>query len=621
MQVNRLTAGLAGACSSALLLGLFATGCGGFGQKDEPDPVLVTPEPVPNPLPRFLRGTVRYEAEMIGYGPSLAQGYGLVVGLNGTGSRDIPVAIRAIMEREASRLIDGSQVTDTEQMNVSELLDSEDTAVVLVEGAIPPGAPAGTVFDIRVSALPATSTTSLEGGRLWTTALRQGVMAPGRPETSIVAEARGDLFINPFALGSEDDSVGAEKRVARVISGAEMTTDMPLMLQLRTASFTRSRAITDAINSSFPTESGQRYPTARPVPGLTDERILITVPPSFRNSTDEFVERLMHTPIQRVQLESYSQALARWVRENPGDAQAVSWCWVGVGERALPFVQELYSFPEMVPRLAALKAGAKLNDSLAISYLEELALDDDSALRLEAVELLGEMASNVRISTTLRELLDDESRDVRIAAYESLRRQRDPLVRRSYLGADAAFSLYTVPSASPMVYVTQQDRPEIAVFGDGIELRRPILISTWEGRLIFAADSHDAPIRVYYREQRNGREHTLEAAHDLVGFIRFLGTRADPTTADPSLALSFDQTVSALHALHSGSGLVDSRGQAAPLVMQTDAITQRLIRASRSVAPIERPDSSMPGEGVIEPFPADEPVTDDVPVEERPDSR
>ena len=46
-----------------------------------------------------------------------------------------------------------------------------DTAVVVVEGLIPPGATEGTRFDLRVFAHPMTSTTSLEGGRLYTTCL------------------------------------------------------------------------------------------------------------------------------------------------------------------------------------------------------------------------------------------------------------------------------------------------------------------------------------------------------------------------------------------------------------------------------------------------------------------
>jgi hypothetical protein len=51
-------------------------------------------------------------------------------------------------------------------MSPQQLLNSSDTAVVIVEGVIPPGAPKGSKFDVRVTVAPGTSTVSLEGGRL-----------------------------------------------------------------------------------------------------------------------------------------------------------------------------------------------------------------------------------------------------------------------------------------------------------------------------------------------------------------------------------------------------------------------------------------------------------------------
>ena len=97
-----------------------------------------------------------------------------------------------------------------------------------------------------------------------------------------VATAKGDVFINPFAdtartganrmpgeLDDEDERddqpaprVRVETRMGRVMSGGRTLEAMPLVLQLRTPSYSRSRALVDAINSRFHMEPGQRSPTA-----------------------------------------------------------------------------------------------------------------------------------------------------------------------------------------------------------------------------------------------------------------------------------------------------------------------------------------------------------------------
>lgn len=263
---------------------------------EKPPPEMVQPELTPNPLPRFLRGTITYEATLVGYGRTLAQGYGIVVGLEGTGSNDTPLPVRAYLEREGAKLLPDPEISGGPRLTMRSLLDDRNTAAVLVQAALPPGAVKGTRFDVVVSAVPGSSTRSLEGGRLWTTNLTSGFMG-GVQGARPVAQANGDLFINPFAVedvGALNESVdwnlppedwvesdeargGAvvDRRVARILNGGVVTADLPLMLQLRTPNHSRARAIIDAINGRFPQEPGQARPTAEPVPGRSDEQIAI----------------------------------------------------------------------------------------------------------------------------------------------------------------------------------------------------------------------------------------------------------------------------------------------------------------------------------------------------------
>ena len=51
----------------------------------------------------IMRGTVAAESVVIGNMPTIVRGYGLVVGLKGTGSRLMPAPVRANMLQEMAR--------------------------------------------------------------------------------------------------------------------------------------------------------------------------------------------------------------------------------------------------------------------------------------------------------------------------------------------------------------------------------------------------------------------------------------------------------------------------------------------------------------------------------------
>ena len=110
----------------------------------------------------IMRGTVASEAVVTGDTPTIVRGYGLVVGLEGTGSRDMPAPVRASMLQEMARRGVGNPATGFGDVTPERLLDSDDTAIVIVEGVIPSGGVKGGSFDLRVYAAPGTSTTSLE---------------------------------------------------------------------------------------------------------------------------------------------------------------------------------------------------------------------------------------------------------------------------------------------------------------------------------------------------------------------------------------------------------------------------------------------------------------------------
>ena len=132
--------------------------------KPQPTSVRAQAQAIPLDVPEVMRGTIASETIVLGYSaptssnyhPIVVRGYGLVVGLNGTGSRDIPPPLRAHMLAEAAKGGFGSPRygPNVASQKPETLLNSTNTAVVIVEAIIPQGAVKGTKFDVRVFADP-----------------------------------------------------------------------------------------------------------------------------------------------------------------------------------------------------------------------------------------------------------------------------------------------------------------------------------------------------------------------------------------------------------------------------------------------------------------------------------
>ena len=538
----------------------------------------------------MMRGTIASETVVEGLSPVVVRGYGLVVGLKETGGRLMPAEVRAAMTQELARRGVGNPATSPEGWTPEKVLDSPDTAVVLVEGVIPPGATKDTKFDIRVSALPGTDVTSLEGGRLYTCDLRPGPLLVGSRQARILAEAKGNLFINPFVEPGATRSDAVNRLVGRILDGGRVTQDITLKLKLATSSHTRARTIQGAINSSFPREPKQKNDTAR---GENADSIDLSVPPSYEGKTEDFIQIVRHLPMEVTATEATALAVRNALIANPGAAKAAMWRFRALGKRALPIIQDLYTYGEEDPRMAALQAGAALDDALVVSPLLQMAGSGSVENRLKAIELLGEMGFNPDIDLGLRPLLDDKDVDVRLAAYEALVEREDPTI--AMMDINGKFDVALVPSNEPMVYVAQSGRPIIAVFGDHPEVERPLTFIGWSSRLMVKADAGDDQLQVFFRATPESRPEIQLADPRLSEFIPFLGHQTTIEKPYPGLGLTYGETIGALHQLWR-AGYIKSDFKA-----EQDRVLAAILRSQKEDEQVIRPEfeaEDLPGESL-----------------------
>jgi flagellar P-ring protein precursor FlgI len=169
-------------------------------------------------------------------------GYGLVVGLNGTGDRKQSV----VSAQSLTNLLQRMGVTiDPTTITV------KNTASVIVTATLPAFAQPGTKIDVTAAAIGDAS--NLQGGLLVMTTLRA-------PNGQAYAVAQGAVVTAGFSSGRAGNGLTVNHpTVGRVPNGALVERTPPtvapsgqLKLQVREADFTTAGRIAEAINRHFP---------------------------------------------------------------------------------------------------------------------------------------------------------------------------------------------------------------------------------------------------------------------------------------------------------------------------------------------------------------------------------
>ena len=192
--------------------------------------------------------------EVEGVRENMLVGYGLVVGLNGTGDslRNAPFT-RQSLEAMLERL--GVNVRDAR-------LDTKNVAAVMVTAQLPAFAASGSRLDVSVSAMG--DAKSLLGGTLLVTPL---LGADGEA----YAVAQGTIATGSFSAGGASGSSVTKgvPTAGRIAAGGvverEVAFDMDRLqrvrLTLRNPDFTTARRIADAVNARFPGSARADNPT------------------------------------------------------------------------------------------------------------------------------------------------------------------------------------------------------------------------------------------------------------------------------------------------------------------------------------------------------------------------
>ncbi len=469
-----------------------------------------------------VRDTIGAYAWLEGLLRLRVRGYGLVVGLGENGSRQCPDRIRKRLSAEIRKnygLGDSRQGLDA--ITPEAMIDSRDTAVVLVEGEIGAARLRGTRFDLTVTALPGTDTTSLAGGRLYGCDLRYYRQAGGDmvQEGKILAKGAGPVFINPFGRQA-DSATPANLRRGRIIGGGTSMEDRSVRLVLSSPQYARATQIQNRINDRF--GRGTKIASAE-----TPSHVALDIPREFFGEELDFLAVVRHLQLSTDPgaEEQRTRSLTAELLDPEAPHDSIGLALEGIGKTVRPVVRNLYDSRLPHVRYYAARTGLRLGDSLAIPVLRQEALVAAGPYQLDAIRDLGHATQMSRAAVALADVLRADLPDrARTLAYDGLIRHQAPTLNSTPLDQ---MILDHVPDAAgpPMIYATVSEQARILVLGD-VPCRTPLFYRHPSGLVTLRADSGSTEVSVL-RTLPSGRvSPTASTSPDLCKLVSTLGGEA-----------------------------------------------------------------------------------------------
>ena len=459
-------------CVTLAIVELFIGGCGGAGKAKSQQNLN---EPMPG---GELGPTVGAISETFAFTQTPVEGFSLVGALNETGSTECPPQIREYLEKYLMK-----QLPD--QKDVGKFIDSPDTAVVIVYGIVPPAASKNQRFDIAVAALQDTETSSLEGGILWGADLSQSGQLGGGAK--VLAKAEGPVFIDTI------DSNQPDKRTGYILGGGKILDDYKIRLVLRKPDYQLSNDIRNVLNGRF----GSKTAIA-----VSPSQIDLNVPPKYKNQKERFIKMVRATYLTQTQ-ELNAKRIDNFIAKlgTSPDKEAGEIALEAIGRLSLEKLASLLNSSNEEVRLRTSRCMLNLGSDEGLNKLRQIAMDEKSSYRIEAIEAVTAGANRNDAAAISRKLLRDKNFDIRIAAYKQLEILNDIVIREKSIADN--FQLVQIDQMDHKgIFVTRNGQPRIVLFGSPIYFREGSYIQSRQGNITINAPVGEKYVTIMRKHPR-----------------------------------------------------------------------------------------------------------------------
>jgi len=428
------------------------------------------------------------------------EGYCLVVGLRGTGSGECPPQIRAYLVQHIQTLYPDRKI------DVDNMISGSDTAVVLVEGIMPAIASRNEYFDVRVTALGGTQTTSLEGGYLLGTELK--TVGTFGIKTKVVADARGPVFVDKISTSEMN------KRIGYVLGRGKILDEYKVNLVLGESDFRMTNSIRNRLNELFGDGTAKVI-----LPG----RLEVKVPAKYREQKQRFISIIKETYLSQ-STEITGERIKTFIRKLSAlqDADASEIALEAIGNQSLSGLVVLLNVSNEQVRLRAARCMLNLGSDAGLATLRQIAMDRGSAYRVEALESITTGARRNDAARISQRLLRDDDFHMRLAAYEQLRKLDDIAVSQEVIAVN--FYLEQIAQTQhKSIFVSRSGQPRIVLFGAPIRCSDGIFVRSADGDITINAPAGQEYVSIIRKlPQRPDVVAQLKSTFDLGDIIRTL---------------------------------------------------------------------------------------------------
>jgi flagellar basal body P-ring protein FlgI len=441
-----------GTITITLLICFFIAGCAGTAERERRELAEID-----------LGTTIGSLVEVFSPDLIAVEGYGLVGGLRATGSGECPPQIRRYLTQYILTQLPKRQ-------DVERLINSPDTAVVVLNGLMPTAVSKNQYFDVGVAALPGTQTTSLEDGWLYgaelKTARRFGMTMKA------LATAEGPVFIDRIDAGKKDKTTGY------ILAGGMVLDEYKISLALRPPDYRIASLIRDKLNERF----GEGIAKA-----VSPSAVDLKVPPEYKNQKQRFISIIKATYLSETP-EVTKERTSTFVRmlAVSQDKQASEIALEAIGKESLAKLSALLNLSNEQVRLRAARCMLNLGSDAGLGTLRQIAEDKNSSYRVEALEAITTAASRNDAAAISRKLLRDDDFDIRLAAYEQLRKLDDITVAQRLVGRNFYLEQIT-QTEHKSIFVSRSGQPRVVLFGAPLRCRKNIFVQSDDSSIIINA--------------------------------------------------------------------------------------------------------------------------------------
>ena len=434
-------------------------GCGEQKKKSKDAKKIEAP-----PAQARLDTTIGDLAEVIAFNPIPVKGVGIVVGLPNTGSSECPQQIRDYLLQYIIAQLGPKNV------NAEKMINSLDTAVVLVEGFIPPGASKYQPFDVTVSALPNTQTTSLNRGRLYTTELKLIARVDDSIESSkTLALAAGPVYIDNLATTKPDPRNGF------VLGGGKSIQSYQITLALLKSDFQTAANIRNRINQRF----GRDVASA-----VSPEIIYLSVPDEFKNRKTRFIElvKSLYVTTAAASEDEHINSLVESLRTSTNKAKYET-ALEAIGKNVIARLLPLIDSADNQTKFSAARCLLAIGEDQGLKTLREYAQDSSSSFQIAAIQAIGDYAVKGDVIALMSRIIRENKFDVRYNAYKYLQKYGDTSIIHAVVAED--FYIDQVVTTGPKtIYASRTRQAGIVLFGAPIKCQKDIYVESDDGQII-----------------------------------------------------------------------------------------------------------------------------------------